>query len=243
MVDALVWITGGSSGLGAALAATVPYPDAHVVDISRSGRADGAEHVPADLADPDAWSAVELHLLARMAEFSGSRAVFIHNAGTLDPIGFAGSVDSRAYRANVLLNSAAGQLLGHAFLRAVAESGFAGSATLVMISSGAAATPYPGWSSYCAGKAALDQWVRAAGLEQRGREHGVTVLSIAPGVVDTPMQGRIRAADHADFPNVDRFHELHETGSLREPRAAATDIWRLIEAGHPSGTVLDVRSA
>src|SRR5687768_11234135 len=102
MVDTLVWITGASAGLGAALAAAVPYEDAHVVSISRSPGPDGTEHLPADLTDPASWSSVEAHLLARLGDFEGRRAVFVHNAGTLDPIGFAGEVDSIAYRDNVL---------------------------------------------------------------------------------------------------------------------------------------------
>ena len=240
MADTLIWITGGSSGLGAALVRTSPYDGAHVVTISRSAGPEAAEHVPADLADPASWSAVENHLLARMSEFSGSRVVFVHNAGTLDPIGFAGQVGSRSYRANVLLNSAAGQVIGHAFLKAVAAVRFTGEALLVMISSGAASSAYPGWSAYCAGKAALDQWVRAVGEEQRIRG-SVTVLSIAPGVIATPMQAQIRAADQADFPNVERFHGLHTQGQLRDPDDAARAVWDVIGRGLATGTVTDVR--
>lgn len=243
MVDTLVWITGASSGLGAALAATAPFDHAHIVDISRSGGTDGTEHLPADLADPSSWPAVEAHLRARMVEFSGERAVFVHNAGTLDPIGFAGEVDSRAYRANVLLNSAAGQVLGHAFLKALAESDFDGSAVLAMVSSGAATTAYPGWSSYSAGKAALDMWVRAAGAEQRERGTRTTVLAVAPGVVATPMQQQIRTTDASEFPNVDRFVQLHEQGQLRDPADAARDVWSVLTGDAESGAVLDVRSA
>ena len=242
MAKTLVWITGASSGLGAALAATVPFDDARVVDISRSGGTDGTEHVPADLSDPGGWASVEQHLLARMAAFTGERAVFLHNAGTLDPIGFAGEVDSAAYRANVLLNSAAGQYLGHAFLRALGESGFSGSGLLAMVSSGAASTPYPGWSSYSAGKAALDMWVRTVGAEQRDRGSRVTVLSVAPGVVATGMQQRIRATDESDFPNVERFVQLHDQGELRDPADAAGDVWSVLTSDAASGSVLDVRS-
>ena len=241
MVDTLVWITGASAGLGAGLATTVPYDNARVVSISRSPGPDHTEHLPVDLADPASWSAVELHLLARLPEFSGERIVFIHNAGTLEPIGFVGEVDSAAYRANVLLNSAAGQVLGHALLKAVTESGFTGEVTVVMISSGAATTAYPGWSAYAAGKAALDHWVRTVGEEQRLRGSAITALSIAPGVVATGMQERIRATDAADFPNVERFHQMHNDGELVDPESAARAVWSVIERGLESGTVTNVR--
>lgn len=244
-VDTLVWITGASSGIGAALAADVPFGDAAVVDISRSGQVPGGvEHLPADLADPDAWGVVEAHLLARLDASAAHRAVFVHCAGTLTPIGPAGAVDSAAYARNVLLNSAAPQVLGQAFLKAVA--GFAGSAHLYLLSSGAATRPYPGWSSYGAGKAATEQWVRAVGEEQRLRAAAglpsCQVLAVAPGVVATPMQDEIRSTTPGDFPALDKFTGLHERGELRDPADVARQIWSLVDGDHPSGTVLDLRT-
>lgn len=243
MTSTLIWITGASSGIGAALAATVPFDDAHVFDISRSGGAPGTEHVPADLSDPAAWASVEAHLLAQAGGFTGRRLVFIHNAGTLEPMGFAGEVDSAAYRANVLLNSGAPQALGHSFLKAAAS--FEGEAHLLMLSSGAATSPYPGWSSYCAGKAALEMWCRSAGEEQRLRaergEPSVRIVAVAPGVIATPMQERIRGMSAEEFPAVDKFIGLHERGELTEPADAARGIWSLLDRDLPSGSTVDLR--
>lgn len=243
MTDTLVWITGASSGIGAALAETVPFDDAHVFDISRSGGTPGAEHVPADLSDPAGWASVEAHLLAQAGGFQGERLVFIHNAGTLEPMGFAGAVDSAAYRANVLLNSGAPQALGHAFLKAAAA--FQGEAHLLMLSSGAATSPYPGWSSYCAGKAALEMWCRSAGEEQRLRaergEPSVRIVAVAPGVIATPMQERIRQMTTEEFPAVGKFVDLHDSGGLTEPADAARGIWSLLERDLPSGSCVDLR--
>jgi benzil reductase ((S)-benzoin forming) len=241
MPDTLVWISGASAGLGAALAATVPYRDARVIDISRSG-ADGAEHLPADLADPMSWGAVEAHFLAQIGAFEGSRVVFVHNAATIDPIGFAGEVDSQAYRQAALLNAAAPLALGHAFLRALRDGAFDGEAHLVMITSGAASSPYPGWSTYSAGKAATDMWVRTAGEEQQRRDGPCRVIAVAPGVVDTGMQAAIRGTDEADFPAVAKFHDYHESGRLVPPEDAARGIWDLLGAELDNGAVVDLRS-
>ena len=248
MADTIVWITGASSGIGAELAASVPYTGARVVDISRSGPSvkapDGAvvEHLPADLSDPGSWAAVEAHLLAQLGDFGGRRAVFVHNAGTIDPIGFAGEVDTLAYRRNVLLNSAAPQVLGHAFLKAIHESGFRGEGHLVMLTSGAASSPYEGWSSYSAGKAALNMWVRAAGAEQDRRGGRTRVVAVAPGVVATGMQEHIRTMDESDFPRVAKFVDLHESGRLTDPAEAAAGIWSLLERDLDNGTVTDLRT-
>jgi benzil reductase ((S)-benzoin forming) len=238
--DTLVWISGASSGIGAALVATVPFAGAHVIDISRSGGTAADEHLPADLSDPASWAAVEQHFAVRLGDFMGTRAVFIHSAGTLEPIGFAGEVESGAYRRNVLLNSAAPQVLGHAFLRALAGRGL--ESHLLVLSSGAARTPYEGWASYGAGKAAVDQWVRTVGREQQRRTPGCRVVAVAPGVVATPMQDRIRAVDPEDFPAVDKFRGLHEFDALADPADAARGIWGLLERDLESGAVVDLRT-
>lgn len=248
MTDTIIWITGASSGIGAALAAAVPFAGARVIDISRSGpttsppESSVIEHLAADLSDPASWSAVEAHLLAQMADFEGQRAVFVHNAGTIDPMGFAGEVDSQAYRRNVVLNAAAPQVLGHAFLKAVTDTGFDGEAHLLMLTSGAASTPYEGWSSYSAGKAAVDMWVRAVGAEQDRRGGRCHVLAVAPGTVDTPMQSYIRTMDEADFPKVGKFEKRHASGELTDPHEAAKGIWGVLDRGLDNGAVVDLRS-
>jgi benzil reductase ((S)-benzoin forming) len=239
MTDTLIWISGASTGLGRALAETVPDAGAHVVDISRSGGTPGAEHLPADLSDPASWGAVAAHFQARLEHFTGERALFIHNAGTLEPMGFAGEVDTEGYRDQVLLNAAAPQVLGHAFVKAAWS--FAGRSDLVLLTSGAATRPYEGWSAYCAGKAAVDMWVRTVGAEQVRREGRTHVLAVAPGILDTGMQEQIRAMSERDFPDVGKYREQYERGALRPPADAARDIWALLDRGLDNGAVVDLR--
>jgi benzil reductase ((S)-benzoin forming) len=234
----LVWITGASSGIGAALAEAVPWEDARVVDVSRRG-APGLPHVKADLSEPSGWAAVRDALARELADFGGDRVVFVHSAATLTPIGFAGEVDPEAYAAQVVLNSASPQILGDLFIRAVA--GLDVRADYVVLTSGAATAVYEGWSAYGAGKAAVDHWVRIAGAERERRGGRVRVLAIAPGVVATPMQEEIRESDPAGFPNVERFVELHASGALRDPHEVARQIWRLLDRPLENGAVLDLR--
>lgn len=234
----LTVVTGGSAGLGRALLAAAP--EGHRVDVSRSGPPPGVdEHLAADLSDPTSWPSVQVAVERLVAREPWSRIVLIHNAGTLDPIGFAAEVDATRYASNVLLNSAAAQVIGAGFLAAVRDVD--ARRELVQISSGAARTAYPGWSSYGAAKAAVDQWVRAVGLEQQQRG-GVRVLSIAPGVVATGMQERIRSTDARDFPNVERFHALAAEGRLADPADVASRLWAVLDAAEDaSGSVIDLR--
>lgn len=240
MARNLVIITGGSSGIGLALAESVPWPDAQVVDVSRRG-GPGSLHVRADLADPAHWPPVRDLFEKEVAGFEGERVALFHCAGTLTPIGFAGEVDGPAYARNVLLNSAAPQVLGDAFLRAAQRT--QARCQLVMIGSGAATNVYEGWSSYCAGKAAVDHWVRTVGAEQQRRGDHVHVMSVAPGVVATAMQEEIRDTQANHFPDLARFVGLHEGGELRDPKAVAADLWALLDRQLENGSVLDLRDA
>jgi NAD(P)-dependent dehydrogenase (short-subunit alcohol dehydrogenase family) len=238
MSTQLVIISGASSGIGRALVSTCPYPSPTILDISRRGGG-AAEHVPADLATTAGWDVAAELFETRVAGFDGDRVVFIHNAGTLSPIGYAGHVDPTDYRANVMLNSAAPQVLGDLFIRAAGSTG--DRSDLVLIGSGAATKAYRGWSAYGAGKAAAAQWAITAGLEQAEQANGTHVWWIGPGVVATPMQADIRMVDEAQFPDVERFRRLHDDDELDDPEVVAARLWAVLDQDHVNGAVLDLR--
>ena len=236
----VIWISGASGGIGQALARTVPWPGSRIIGISRQpSGVEGVEHLQADLSSPVCWELAGASFRRELTGFAGERAIFIHAAGTLDPIGFAGEVETEAYAHNVVLNSAAPQVLGHLFLAAARGAG--GQRCLVMLTSGAAKSVYPGWSSYGAAKAGVDQWVRDAGAEQDLRG-GVQVLAVAPGTVDTGMQAQLRETRDQDFPSRQKFIDLHAAGKLADPEVTARSLWRLLEAGLPNGSVVDLRN-
>jgi len=238
MRETLLFVSGGSSGIGAALIRTLPFSPARVFDVSRRG-APGCAGLREDLSDPAAWPRVAELFRREMDGFAGERVVFAHAAGTLQPIGLAGEEDAAAYTRAVLLNAASPQVLGDAFLRGA--RGTRAPCHLLMIGSGAARNVYPGWTSYGAGKAALDQWVRTAGAEQELRGGRCRLLSVSPGLVATPMQEEIRATPESRFPGVGRFVEVFEKGELRDPARVAREIWALLERGLANGAVVDLR--
>lgn len=238
MRESLVFVSGGSSGIGEAMIRSLPFSPARVFDVSRRGAAD-CEQLRADLADPASWPRVAELFRREMDGFAGERVLFIHCAGTLTPMGFAGEGDAAAYTRAVLLNAAAPQVLGDAFLRAA--RGTRAPCQLLMLGSGAARNVYPGWTNYGAGKAALDQWVRTAGAEQELRGGHCRVISVSPGLVATAMQTEIRATPRSRLPDVDRFIEVHQKGELRDPLEVAREIWALLERDLPNGTVFDLR--
>jgi len=212
----LTIITGASSGIGAELAS----------------QSEAAGHT---VATPAAWSEVCAWVDELVASEQWDRIVFVHNAGTLSPIGFAGEVDSDAYVQNILLNSASPQVLGDRFIAAAERAGVP--AQYQVISSGAGKRPFLGWSSYCAGKAAGDMWVRAAGIERIERNSLVTVVSVGPGVVDTAMQAHIRDQDEAAFPLVEQFQAMES--NLTSPADVAAKLLALaaVDAGGTLGSM------
>ena len=239
MSRALIFVSGGSTGIGAAMIDAQPFGDARVINLSRRAKI-GSEHVAVDLADPAEWSVAGDAFERALRDFAGDRVVFVHSAGTLTPIQFAGDADPALYAHNVLLNSAAPQVLGNLFLRALGDA--AVDADLLFIGSGASKSVYEGWSGYCAGKAAVDHWTRVVGAEQTRRGARRRVLCVAPGVVATAMQEEIRATAEADFPEVERFDALHRDGILRDPRDVARELWSLLDRNLPNGSILDLRT-
>jgi benzil reductase ((S)-benzoin forming) len=236
----LIFVSGASSGIGAALTAHISsMPETTVATFSRSG-VDSAHHLSVDLSDPGEWGGVGRWMESVVDRVRPGAMWFFHCAATLNPIGFAGEVDPEAYASNVVLNSASPQVLGDRFVAIAKRVGVP--AVMVQISSGAATKPYPGWSSYCAAKAAVDHWTRTVGMELENRRQPITVVSVAPGVVETPMQAEIREMDESDFPNVQRFRDLESEGILRSPHEVARELWDL--ATRPdleNGAVLDLR--
>lgn len=242
----LTIISGASSGIGAALAELSLEAGHTVATISR--RPGPGTHLAADLSDPASWPKVSGWIDGLASSGEWDRIVFVHNAGAIAPVGFAGEVDTADYTSSVMLNGASAQVLGERFLASAADFGCP--AQYLAVSSGAGKTAIPGWSAYCAGKAAVDMWVRVAGAEQAARDRGVTVVSLAPGVVDTAMQGTIRDQPEAQFPAIDRFIEMHETGALLAPAVVAEFMLELIgaDAGDTvrgqvidNGAILDIR--
>lgn len=246
-MGALVIVTGHSRGIGRAVVEATPWSDARIIGVARSaGETEtlpgGAQLEPlsADLSTSAGCAAVADRVSDELERSTPDHVVLVHAAATLDPMEPAAEADPEGYAQAVQLDSVAPQLLGQAFLRRTAGLPPTTRRTLLFLTTGSGSV-YPGWSVYKAGKAAVDAWVRQVGAEEERRDHGAVVLAVAPGVVDTAMQARIRETDPADFPARDKFVGLHERGELRDPAEVATELWECITDPPPTGTVLDLR--
>jgi NAD(P)-dependent dehydrogenase (short-subunit alcohol dehydrogenase family) len=115
--------------------------------------------------------------------------ILVNNAGVIGPIGRIGDVSVEDWAQNIETNLVAAF---HAIQVAVPGMVSRGGGTIINLSSGAAHKPMEGWSAYCAGKAGLAMLTRCLHEEWGG--HGIRAFGFAPGVVDTDMQGSIRAS-------------------------------------------------
>ncbi len=238
MSETLVWISGGTAGLGSGFVSTCPYPDVRIVNLSRSRRPD-VENQYLDLADPATWPAVAEHFEAELAEFTGRRVIFVHNAFLSVPASFVGEGHAADHVREHTANLCGALAVGEAFVHAVVthrphiESG------LVMISSAAARVPWEGRAAYCAAKAGVEHWVRVVRRERRMRGTGPWVVAVRPGFVDTPGARADALASPEHYPIAPAIAAAFETMTgILTPEQAAADIWSALPEGGPEDSVL-----
>ncbi len=100
--------------------------------------------------------------------------------------------------------------------------------TLLNISSGAANRAIPSWAAYCSSKIALDRFSETLQLEEEEKKSNIRVYSVAPGVVDSKMQEKIRSAAPVDFSSLANFQTLHENNELLQPYLVVSKLVSLL---------------
>jgi 3-oxoacyl-[acyl-carrier protein] reductase len=187
-------ITGGSRGLGRAIAerylqegarvvcaARNPYDIKEVLDLAP----DRSAYIPVDVTSDDSVEA----LMARTTELFGGLDILVANAGV--------SRDGRVDRLTVddWQDMVATNLTG-VFLctrAAVPHLERSPAGRIVNVSSSMATRVAVGASGYCATKAAVEMFTRVSAIELAPR--GILVNSLAPGILDEGMGQNLTAND------------------------------------------------
>lgn len=179
-----VFITGASSGLGAALAAHYGARGAQLGLVGRrieglqeAGAGLDARLYPADVCDA---GAMQTAADAFMREI-GAPDIVIAAAGIS-----VGALTEEACDATVFRAVLHANVLGlvHTFQPFIAPMQ-TGGGVFCGISSVAGVRGLPGGGAYSASKAAATVYLEALRLELRAR--GIAVVTVAPGYIDTPM--------------------------------------------------------
>ncbi|MFJ2796548.1 SDR family oxidoreductase [Streptomyces sp. NPDC087290] len=188
----VVLVTGGTKGLGAAIAGAFLDAGAEVVVCGRTTpdalpSAGGREalFVPADVRDPAAASA----LVDTAVQRFGRLDVLVNNAGG-SPDADAATVSPRFVEKIVALNLLAPFYVAQAAHRVMRDQEDGGS--VVNIGSVSAHDPQPGTAAYTAAKAGLLALTRALALEWAP---AVRVNHITTGLIRTPGAALIYGAD------------------------------------------------
>ena len=248
--DQVAVVTGGGRGIGRAAAILLARAGAAVCVTARTaeeiertaqlirGEGGRALAMPADVSE---WAAVE-RLAAAVGQDLGPVDILVANAGVIDPVGDTWEVRPEDWADNVGVNLTGVFYAIRAFLPTmVARRG----GVVILVSSGAARHPVPGWSAYCAAKAGVDHLARTLAAEVDQRDLPIRVHAMVPGVVDTSMQERVRGVSRARFASVDRYRAYHERGVLRPPEEPGAVIWWLATpmASDLHGQVVNIDSA
>lgn len=184
LAGAVALITGGSSGIGAAVAAALAAEGAQpliagrdYVRLASVAERTGAIALKADLAAPDGPD----QLIGAALAAAGRVDLLINNAG----VGWAGDIGqlSQPKAAELTnVNLLAPILLSRALIPGMAARG---GGHLVFVSSIVGVTGVRREAAYSAAKAGLSVFAESLSYELAGRGIGVSV--VLPGVVDTPF--------------------------------------------------------
>ena len=190
MTAALVFITGASSGIGQALALRF-YQSGHRLALvaRRTPEVQAWAREQGLAADRLAVYAADVRDIASITgagraciASQGLPDVVIANAGISVGMDTAQSADLEVMRATFETNTIGMAATFQPFVRAMCERR---SGTLVGIASVAGIRGLPGHGAYCASKAAVISYCES--LRGECRPHGVKVVTLVPGYIDTPL--------------------------------------------------------
>lgn len=230
-MKAVVVLSGPTSGLGRELLRTLLSNDLPTIAVGRrlerladefveaSGRLMTLDVDLADLMKSGAPESLDHRLESTLEQVNAELIILLNNAGVINPIGLVGDISPAAFQDSLSVNLLAPMILTNACARSAKR--LAARLVVLNVSSGAALRPLPGWSSYCATKAAARMYFEVLAAES---PEMVDVDQIDPGVLDTAMQETIRASGREQFPLVERFVALKTEGRLKSPAVVANEI-------------------
>ncbi|ESZ96584.1 hypothetical protein SBOR_3086 [Sclerotinia borealis F-4128] len=210
-------LTGASRGIGLAIAQKLLKEKHNVVLVARTAGPmeelkrqypEQVEVVVGDLSDFKIGPQAVKTTIERFSRIDG----LIVNHGTLTPVKRIADSTPEEWRTLFDINF----FSALAFITPSIPHLRTTQGTILLTSSGAAASAYSTWGPYGSSKAALNHLAHTLSVE----EPLITTLAIRPGVVDTEMQREIRGYSTSgvmDQKDAAKFIGLHEEGKLLKP--------------------------
>ena len=244
-MGAVTVVTGGSRGIGAAIAVRLARAG-HAVAIGYERAADAAEHVAGevralgadcvtvrlDTCDEAGVDALFTVAADRLGPVTG----LVNNAGITGPLGRFTETPTDTVRRVIDVNVTGSLLCARRAVRAMSTRHGGPGGAIVNISSLAAVSGSPGeYVHYAATKAAVE--AMTVGLSKELAEEGIRVNCVRPGLILTDI--------HATAGDANRPNQVARRVPLRRPgvpeEIAGAVAWLLSdEASYTTGTVLGV---
>lgn len=175
MAEGIFVVTGGSRGIGQAIARTLIDRGREVVCLSRSGAGPFGRHLACDMTDESAVRAT----IRQVAE-QGPIAGLVNNAG-VHIGGSAESLSVEDFNRTMALNATAVMVAAREIFPFMRQNG----GTIVNIGSFFDKIGAPDNLAYCASKAAVAAMTRVMAVEWA--RYGISVVDVAPGYIETDL--------------------------------------------------------
>jgi 2-hydroxycyclohexanecarboxyl-CoA dehydrogenase len=228
-------VTGGASGIGAAIAARLAAEGAEVWvgDIDRAGAERVAGEIAGHAVDLDV---TDLDSATAAVAAAGKLDVLVNNAGT-DEFGFFTQTTPEQWQRVIAINLVGVLNCTYAALPAMQQAGYG---RIVSISSEAGRVGSKGSAVYSAAKGGVVAFMKTIAREN-GR-YGVTANSIAPGPIETPLLMGAKELGEIGEKLIDNMKGMTQLGRLGRPDevAAAVAFLASDDATYVTGETLGV---
>jgi 2-hydroxycyclohexanecarboxyl-CoA dehydrogenase len=228
-------VSGGASGIGAAIAARLAAEGAEVwvgdIDTEGAGRVAGEIAGHALKLD-----VTEIESARAAVKATGTLDVLINNAGT-DEFGFFTYTTPEQWQRVLAVNLGGVLNCTHAALPGMQQSGYG---RIVSISSEAGRVGSKGSAVYSAAKGAIVAFMKA--IARENARYGITANSIAPGPIETPLLMGAKEFGEIGEKVIETMKEATQMKRLGQPEEVAAAVAFLAsgDASYVTGETLGV---
>jgi 2-hydroxycyclohexanecarboxyl-CoA dehydrogenase len=228
-------VTGGASGIGAAIAGRLAAEGAEVVigDLNLEGARGvageiGAEAVELDVTEPEG--------AARIVEEAGPFAILVNNAGT-DQFGFFTDTEPAVWERLLAVNLFGVFACTHAVLPGMQRAAYG---RIVNIASEAGRVGSKGSAVYSAAKGGVIAFTKT--IARENARFGITANAIAPGPIETPLLMQAREWGELGEKVIETMKSATQLRRLGSPDevAAAVAFFASDDASYVTGETLGV---
>lgn len=229
--EAVIMITGASSGIGQATARAAQQAGARVILLARrkdrlDALADGsgkALAVACDVTQPGQIANAVRQGLARFGQID----VLINNAGQ-GLYAAVEEIEAADFRALLELNLIAPLMMMQAVIPPMRRQG---AGRIINVSSGATLATYPGSAAYTSSKAGLNMLSGVARLELA--EAGITVSTVYPFMTRSEFYQSVKSGQEAAIAQAEQ-----SAAFAHAPERVAEKILAMVESGEAKGDLV-----